>query len=320
MPDSYTHCHLATRALMRSGQVVSSHPAFMAGANGPDPLFHYQFYKRKKSPDLPGLAGRVHTESTGQFLNALIQLAVTPVQQSFALGYLTHYAADCILNPYIHAMTRKGMPYGMGKGKLHMRAALDSTLYYQNHRTYTVPLHAGTPILIGDDLAQVTALWHEVVRKVYGASVPVVAFADAYHDNTRFCKLLYTPRGAKRLAAPLLERVLLGSRGVGELRAQMQPAQPLRYLPAAWDNPYTGETLNQTLEEILNDAQEASAVCITGAMRFWMGKLTAEQLEQVLGNNSYYTGQPAVPVRGSAAAPEDKTPAKTKAEPPKPSQ
>lgn len=292
MPDCYTHTLLGTRALMRCGQTVANWPAFIAGANGPDVLYADRFWRRGKKKNLPALAKRIHTENTGVFLAALVQLAMTPAQQSYALGFLSHYAADCIVHPFVKAMCAPGAPYHGPKGKLRMQASLDSTLYYQDYKTYLVPLHAGSPVLISDSLAQVSSLLHEALLRAYAVDVPVVTLSDAFHHNLQMHKWLISRTGIKKVFVPLLGTVLRGGNQRKEIQSRMQPAPPLKTLPQRWQNLYTNQWAEQTLEELLLEAQEASAVCIAGAMRFWLGKINAAQLAFVLGDNNYYTGMP----------------------------
>lgn len=291
MPDRYTHSYIATQALSRSGQVVFSRTAFSAGANGPDPLYAFQPWRREKNPNLPALAQRMHTESTGQFLNTLVRLAVTPVQQSYVLGFLTHYAADCTVRPYVEAMCRPGQPYAGGvQAHSRMQASLDSTLYYQEYRTYLVPLHAGTPVLITEELAQVVSLLHDAILDVYGVDIKATALADSFHNNLTQRKILISRSGVKKVLVSLVERVVYsGKDAKGKLRSRMQPAPPLKKLPVQWVHPYTGEERDQTTDELLLEAREVGAVYIAAAMQFWLGDIDAEHLARVLGNMNYYT-------------------------------
>lgn len=295
MPECYTHGYVASQALMRSGNVVQSYPAFLAGANGPDPFYSYKLWKKEKSPDLPALAKRMHREKTGAFLIALIQLSMTGVQQSYALGFLTHYAADCIIHPYVEAMSEKGKPYGVPNGGLWMQASLDSSLYYRDYKTYKVPVHAGTPVLITEDLAQVTSLLHDAIVQVYGMNIPLVALADTFHNNLSARKFLASGNWFKKSFAWVLEAVLLGKNAKNTrnaIKARLQPAKPLEKLPGEWENPYTHETHKMNWEEILVVAEQTGAACIAAAMNFWLGNINSDQLAAIVGNNNYYTGVP----------------------------
>ena len=66
----------------------------------------------------------------------------------------------------------------------------------------------------------------------------------------------------------------------------------LRRLPDAWINPYTGEEMALTLPEVIALAEQTGAICLTAAMRYWLGTFSEDKLAAVLGNNQYHTGLP----------------------------
>lgn len=291
MPDCYTHVYVATQALMRSGLTVASTPAYMAGANGPDLFFMYQAHKKMPKPNLRALAAKMHREKTGDFARALISNAVTPVQQSYTLGFITHYTTDCTLNPYIAAMAGEGMPYNEKLGRCKMENALDSKIYFDLYKTRCVALHAGTPVLITQDLSQVCTLLRDAIKEVYEVELPLVVLADAFHENVKMRKKLYSSTGFKRFFRRLFETERPEKYGA-PLSCRMQPAPKLRRLPEKWVNPYTSEEMDLNLDEVLSLAVQTGAVCITAAMHYWLGRLTDEKLISVLGNNNYCTGLP----------------------------
>ncbi|MDL2293927.1 hypothetical protein LJC60_04765 [Ruminococcaceae bacterium OttesenSCG-928-D13] len=300
MPECYTHVWLGNQALMRSGNTVASRPAYIAGANGPDPFFMYRLWKQARKPDLPALALRMRHEKTGEFLCALINGASTPVQQSFVLGYIVNYTNNCTLSPYFDAMTAPGAPYA--RNRWHLGADLDSELYYRDYKTRLVPLHAGTPVLITDDLAQVATLLREAIRQVYGLETPLLALADAYHDNIAIRRRMISPSGMRKPFLRLWQPKRNEKYG-GPLTARMQPGKKLKRLPMHWQNPHTGEEMDLLLDEVLALSEQTAALCITATMRYWLGEFSAEKLITLLGDNDYDTG---LPCAYKAAPPKEK--------------
>ena len=189
-------------------------------------------------------------------------------------------------------MGRKGMPYSRNQGHIRMAANMDSTLYYRDYKTYRVPVHAGTPVLIGEDLAQVVLLLREALLHVYGMDVPVVALSDTFHHNLRVRTFLTTRNPIKKMVAGWVETRVLGPTGRNAIRGRMQPAPPLERLPTNWSNPFDGVTHNLTMEEIMVEAEEAGALFISAAMRLWLGEAEVDELAAMLGSLDYYTGQP----------------------------
>ncbi len=303
MPECYTYVYLANQALTRSGNAVASQPAFIAGANGPNPLYMYRIYKKKREPNLPALAARMHREKTGQFLHALIRYATTPAQQSYALGFITHYTTDCTLYPYMAAMSVAGAPYAGEQGRYEMACALDSTLYHRDYKTLLVPLHAATPVLITEELAQVCALLREAVADVYQQQLPLIAFSDAFHDNLAMHKLMISRTGLKKPLLSIIEPSGLPHYD-GPLAARTQPGKMLKPLPDSWVNPFSNKSMNLTFDEVVAAAVQTGALCVTAVMRYWLGDFSEDKLIAVLGNNDYYTGMPLRPAKEKAGAPD----------------
>lgn len=303
MPECYTFVYAAQQALNLSGHTVASLPAYRAGANGMGPFFMYKWWKKNPSPNLPGLASRMLREKTGEYLLALMRYAATPVQQSYALGFLTYYTSSCTINPYFAAMSAGDGPYGAPNGRYTLATALDSDLYYKDYKSYEVPVLAGTPILITEELAQVTALLRHCLFEVYGMDVSLLALTDVFHNNLSARRMMLTKGGPKKLLLKLMEAPNRDEHW-GQLHCRTQPGQRLVPLPHVWANPYSGEETRLSTYEVLALAGQTGAVCITTAMRYWLGTLDEHTMAEVLGSNNYITGMPVEPsVAGYMANP-----------------
>ncbi len=292
MPDCYTNVFLGIQALMRSGYTIASQPAFIAGANGADPFFMYQYYRKNASPNMRVLGARLQRESTGAFLLALLHNATTSVQQSYALGFVTNYTTSCTLNPYIAAMTATDMPYNEHLGAFRLATALDSEIYFRNYKTLSVPLHAGTPVLITEELAQVTSLLRNVLMLVYGQDISQVVLADMFHDNLNIRRMLSTSGMLNKFRTRFVFPKYSALYG-GPLSCKSQPGERLKSLPKNWKNPHTGEEMNLTLNEVLALAEQTGGICVNAAEQYLLGELDEHQLLDIIGNNNYITGMPA---------------------------
>ena len=134
MPEGYTHIRTARAAARLANIEPADGAAFDCGANGPDMLFCYRVWRKsaRRGEDLPKIGDRLHGENTGAFLQALLENAKTPAQQSYAMGFLCHYAADCALHPYVVMITKPGAAYGMPGGHGYFEIALDSFLHQKD--------------------------------------------------------------------------------------------------------------------------------------------------------------------------------------------
>ena len=106
MPEGYTHVRTARKAAETIHYKIQCPAAFAAGANGPDSFFCFEIWKKraKRRYDLPGLGNRMHEEKTGEFLRSLCRHVKSRPQVEYALGFLSHYAADTVVHPFVYAM------------------------------------------------------------------------------------------------------------------------------------------------------------------------------------------------------------------------
>ena len=180
MPEGYTHVRTAQKAATAIHYKVQCPAAFAAGANGPDSFFCYEVWKKraKRHFDLPTLGNRMHEEKTGEFLRSLCRHVKSRPQVEYALGFLSHYAADTVVHPFVYAMCQPGQPYAGPGGHGYLEIALDSTLHEEDTGSALVPVNDVSPLPTGEELADITALLHTCLLEVYGVDVSVEYLAD----------------------------------------------------------------------------------------------------------------------------------------------
>ena len=204
MPEGYTHVRTARKAAETIHYKIQCPAAFAAGANGPDSFFCFEIWKKraKRRYDLPGLGNRMHEEKTGAFLRSLCANVKTRPQIEYTLGFLSHYAADTVVHPFICAMCAPGQPYAGKGGHGYLEIALDSTLHAEDTGSALVPVDDVSPLPTGEELADITALLHTCLLETYGEDIPVEYLADAFWHTYRLRGLV-----PSFLATPLLGRL-----------------------------------------------------------------------------------------------------------------
>lgn len=111
MPAAYTHHTLAHEAYLSSPENIQELirydlPLYFFGAQGADFCFFYPSWKIKGK----SVGSYLHRQGSFSALRLFKALAFYDRHIfSYALGYLTHYAADSTLHPYIYAMTGKSV-------------------------------------------------------------------------------------------------------------------------------------------------------------------------------------------------------------------
>lgn len=282
MPEGYTHASIAQKAAAAADWKIHSLEAFLAGANGPDMLFCYQAWKKPahRKINLPALGNRMHAERTGAFLKALSHHAITPVQRDYFLGFLCHYATDTVVHPYVEAVTRCCAVYGGRTGHGAFEVALDSHLHEKATGSGAVPLKDMCPRLKGVELAQVIAQLRRALYDTYDLEIPGSCLVDAFNHSYRLRSLFasHTPLRLRQKVCRVLECFMGGK---GYITGHMTPA-PLRgisgkdakkgiRLPNVWQDPYTGETREENIYQLLEKAEMYSTLLVREATAFYTG-------------------------------------------------
>ena len=207
MPEGYTHVRTARKAAETIHYKIQCPAAFAAGANGPDSFFCFEIWKKraKRRYDLPGLGNRMHEEKTGAFLRSLCANVKTRPQVEYTLGFLSHYAADTVVHPFICAMCAPGQPYAGKGGHGYLEIALDSTLHAEDTGSALVPVDDVSPLPTGEELADITALLHTCLLETYGEDIPVEYLADAFWHTYRLRGLFPSKHGLRRVFFWLVE-------------------------------------------------------------------------------------------------------------------
>ena len=129
MPSVYTHFLMARQSFLalppRIQAKITPHiHLYYFGAQGADFCFFYKFLRRKNG----NFGSHLHRKgglNTFQSLQA--HAAQSSAMFAYAAGYITHYAADTILHPYVYAASGKSI-------LIHSR--LESALDYQYGKVY----------------------------------------------------------------------------------------------------------------------------------------------------------------------------------------
>lgn len=107
MPAYYTHYLVARETFLSSPpsvqrQICPFLPAYFFGAQGADFCFFYHSL-RVKSPNFGSYLHRAGGYDAFSVLRLFAQKQ--PLLRAYALGFITHYAADSLFHPYVYALS-----------------------------------------------------------------------------------------------------------------------------------------------------------------------------------------------------------------------
>ena len=290
MPEGYTHIRTAERAANMGNISIEDKNIFGCGANGPDILFSYKVWMKseKRGENLPLTGSRLHDENTGAFLKSIVSNAKTKSQKEYVLGFLSHYAADCTIHPFIVMLTEEGMPYNRIGGHGYSEIAIDSYLHKRDTGSGIVGVNSNTPKVKGEALEGAAEILQKGIHDALGEDFSKEALMATFRHTRNLRRFFISPFKILYCIYYLIEP-LFGKRGF--ITGHVSPVR-LKKLPEKWKNPFTGEETTDDLGELLKKAEKLSLKYMQGALSYWEGKTSIDELTALLGSNSYLKGIP----------------------------
>ena len=257
MPESYFHVHCARGSYRGSGAGGYHIPALILGAAGPDILFYHV-----ARPDLHRLGRRMHTQHCGPFLSVLVRRAEGRLLQSYVLGFLSHYAADSTLHPWIEARSEGHAP---------AESAMDRYYLLLDKGRVLARAEDSAPALEREERLAIGNLLRSCLREVYDLEVSAADLAKSLEEFRRWKSWLRDEGGRKARLARRLERALRLKPGI--LEGHLITAQP------------TGD--GTPPHELTDRAEALGGELMTAARDYWAGNLGPMELARKIGNRSY---------------------------------
>lgn len=295
MPGGYFHLLCARRACAVAGITPVETEAMLLGSQGPDPLFLMGMFPLRPGSKPSRLAKDLHSRRTGRFLCALARGAKEggAVERAFAMGFLTHYAIDSSVHPYVYSQSfdRKGNYSSLCH--MALERGWDTMLWRRDQKR-------GTPFSM-PGVEEAKGVWPRVARLMERAvceafpETPVTAqqIERGYADAARANRLTHSPRGVKYALYWLLERAALHP---GLLTAQCCPPRlrkgdVFNLEGRPWHAAAEPEKVRTESVEALRDAGiQWAATLLTAAESYFEGDLSEQMFAQQVGDLGMDTG------------------------------
>ena len=260
---------------------------YIYGLYGPDPWFMYQPWKRRQ-----GRGRRMHTTRTGAFLKALALRSRSGASRretfSYLAGFLCHYALDSAAHPYIIWQTTETWP--TRRAHRDMEHALDVSLLkregYWGEKHPVTAHHFPGIRLPGSMASDLNAVYLEV----YGWHNAFPSLHRCYAMYRWLYRQLEKPRSPLTLLASLIPSHRFRSLPYARSAFLDRDVENLSHQP--WHEAYAREmTSTESFPDLYEKAREEAVRMISDVFSFSeKGSLSVEELEQSLGNHSYFSG------------------------------
>lgn len=291
MPNVWTHILFAEDVADKVGYEVPSDdikPFLRLGAQGPDPFFYHRFWPWKKDKPVAAIGHKIHNESCGPFLIAMIESGRQTSDfylQAYILGFVTHHILDRNAHPYINYRSGK-------KDHKHQRLeVLIDTLLMEELRgikTWKTPVYK--KIDIGKHLyPPIEQMLETLISRFFpqtAKDMPPHYVDESYQDLLKALKALFDPIGWKNKY--LHEQVSPYS-----YQKASDDRDFLNRNHAVWRHPTNDhETHDESFDELLKQAESEGIRILTAILHYWNhGEELYVAIEKELGNISYSTGK-----------------------------
>lgn len=299
MADIYSHSKLAKEVVNKLEKSVDYNNLFL-GAQGPDP-FYYNFFSSEHS-EYRSLADLMHNKDTRKTLTGMVNYLEKNYSHklySFVIGFITHYALDVHIHPYIYnkvGIYNKNDEQTHSYRGLHLKfeRAIDCVLIEKDTEMKPHKYSLTKNIIRTDKVDQVVVdMFDVVLKKVY-------AFKDcgkmyqiattAMYKNMK--NLVYDPFGIKSFVFKIVDFFKrsedLFMRDL-TFYNRIEDYDYLNIKNNVWNHPVTNDESTKSIPEILIDAQEF-AISMIDQVDLYLKDKKQVKLADVFTNLSLNTG------------------------------
>ena len=286
---------------------------FSIGLQGPDPIYYHHL---RKKDNKAYIAGKMHTEKTGDFLvSALCQIKKYDMNSkefneglSYLSGFICHYILDSMAHPYVFYLGgryQEDLPETHKYMGLHRKIelAIDSILceerFSVKSSNFKVYKHILKDMILPESLI---TMFNETIFLNYGIAGGGQIFKDAYKDVRNYYKLTYDKFGTKKMVATLTLPIF--SKSLSPFMDSFSYHNCVNgnfdYMNKSkrvWLHPVTGNVYTFSFYDILRNANKKSTTLLQAAYDFATSKISSEDFRALLPNISYLTGLPCEDAR-----------------------
>ncbi len=323
MPASYTHICIARDTLgeltttpapndflqkvQGDGQLLA---AYIAGAEGPDPLFFALVESKKLNPS-PEVGTLIHHKETGRFLKCLIDGARNgdDCLKAYVLGFLTHYGSDTIFHPYVYTHSFSDSGEMISNKHCKFEHVLDIYMHrIRGGKGLPVQME-GFKNLSKTSKSHIADLLAEVIKEVFpeneltkkqilnSFSMGVWFTGLLKRITTRRFSIIYTVAMKTKLAA-LADSHIMPNDSLESLTKEGD-YETLYYTfhnmlnskHETWHSCFEPEIdRNESVEDLLELAKVRDSSFIKASLAYFEGKINDDELMSIIGNMSYDSG------------------------------
>lgn len=299
MPDIYAHSVFALQLLdvmpNNIKQMIENNlTSYKWGAMGPDPFYYYsQIAPKKNAQQIRSIGTLLHTthiECIFYDMLTTYQTSQCESIKSYILGYFSHYYLDKTAHPFIFYRSgfsdNKEQAFIYSKKHKQYEMGLDAHLLDMLHKEHFSNYRLYQDIKLDKSLDSVYKYMSCLISDTYGIHLSKASVQSAFKENYTVVKLFSKHRSFMSYVSYLLPyRYHLTIKSV--LPVYQIEHDYLNMANALYKDPCTGKALSFNFLELMDIASQQFL-----AFLFGIECHSVEDLQVVLGSDSYETGHP----------------------------
>ena len=298
MADIYSHTKLAKRVINEIDYDFNKELVFM-GAQGPDPLCYIVLGKDSK--DYSYFCSRTHDTNTQMLLINMVHYVkqhLTKETYSYLIGFLTHYALDVSIHPYIYYNVgeyKKNKPETDIYKGLHLQfeRSVDCVIIEEDtkKKAHKLKLHK-TQFLTGHMPQEVADIMGYTLKQTYGKDNGAFMFKRSVKTMYKNVKhMLYDPFGIKKQFYKIADLFLKQDLFIKDVSMfnHIKNYDYLNLEHKTWHHPVTNEAFTKSVYDLVEEGY-TFAKDITSKVHRYIFDNAKMDLETVFTNLSFNSG------------------------------
>lgn len=287
-------------------EIIRKKPnAYRMGLQGPDIFFYYlSSYGRSRKNNICDV---LHEKNTGEFIDNMLDYTIILDAQdreiclAYISGFLCHYALDSHTHPYLRYRVEQDLNTHPERRSIsfyyrRIETMMDTLLLKRLNHMEPSQLNLEALVSLSKkDRKNIADCLLYALRTTYHYHMSRKTLIQVLRSVRSTCIFLQTnPQMRRRLVHFFEKRLPLTSSKTCFIYPEYQgdPEDYLNEMKRTW---YSGNDLtarNESFYELLNDANIFSNQILEALDDYLAWHGDRENLSQIIGSNSYYTGEP----------------------------
>lgn len=295
MPSLYAHQTIANKVFDKIGKpnyIKNNYNEFMLGSMGLDMFNYHKLLKMMQNSALEQLGSNLKYARHKELLLSLIEYSKGDVKHMvYVIGFITNYATDRTVRPYIHSRTEKPEGGGDTVKQIEFEQALDAYLYRENELEDDVVQAEFLSKVKRREMRHAAKLLSSVCRHMFpGKRIWNKDIVASYIDTSTFTQKIkkHKENAEKKIR---LREGMIGK--VGMLSVYVPPKiiqgnDIFNLARRTWRAPFAMHTVrNESITDLLNNSVDAAIDLINQINEYYLGDCELDKIEKSIGNINF---------------------------------